>query len=369
MTQAFTTPKKITRDSNLELYRIVVMLLIVAHHFVVNSGLIDLIRDNGTSASGASMLIFGAWGKTGINCFVLITGYFMCQSAISSAKFIKLYLQIIFYGIILYAIFCFSGHITFSPFGLVRRLFPIYSVSDGFVSCFMIFYLLIPFINIMLHNLPRRSHLALAALLITVYSLFPMMRIYVSYNYVGWFTTLYIIASYIRFYNPAAQLNSRHWSFLTLALIVIGSVSVLTLYHLHSIGTVSSWNPYYFISDSNKPLALATALASFMWFKSIRLKYSPTINTISAATFGVLLIHANSDTMRQWLWHETVQPAMHLYASVLHSVGYATAAVTAIFFICVAIDLLRARFIEPAILPMFHTGIKRLGGIIAPQIR
>lgn len=28
-----------TRDSNLELYRIIVMLLIVAHHYVVNSGL------------------------------------------------------------------------------------------------------------------------------------------------------------------------------------------------------------------------------------------------------------------------------------------------------------------------------------------
>ena len=36
------------RDSNLELYRIIVMLLIVAHHYVVNSGLINVI--NGTRA-------------------------------------------------------------------------------------------------------------------------------------------------------------------------------------------------------------------------------------------------------------------------------------------------------------------------------
>ncbi len=31
------------RDSNLELYRIIVMLLIVAHHYVVNSGLITQV--------------------------------------------------------------------------------------------------------------------------------------------------------------------------------------------------------------------------------------------------------------------------------------------------------------------------------------
>lgn len=38
-TQTITHPEKIDRSSNLELYRIVCMLMIVAHHFVVNSGL------------------------------------------------------------------------------------------------------------------------------------------------------------------------------------------------------------------------------------------------------------------------------------------------------------------------------------------
>lgn len=39
------TIKKV-RDSNLELYRIIVMLLIVAHHYVVNSGLLDVMLQN-----------------------------------------------------------------------------------------------------------------------------------------------------------------------------------------------------------------------------------------------------------------------------------------------------------------------------------
>ena len=34
------------RNSNLELYRVVVMLLIVAHHYVVNSGLFQLMESS-----------------------------------------------------------------------------------------------------------------------------------------------------------------------------------------------------------------------------------------------------------------------------------------------------------------------------------
>lgn len=77
------------RESNLELYRIIVMLLIVAHHYVVNSGLTSIggpISSNPISLKSLFLLLFGAWGKTGINCFVLITGYFMCKSQITLKK-------------------------------------------------------------------------------------------------------------------------------------------------------------------------------------------------------------------------------------------------------------------------------------------
>ena len=84
------------RRSNLELYRIIVMLLIVAHHYVVNSGLIDVMEENPLSSKSLYLYMIGMWGKTGINCFVLITGYFMCRSHITLRKFLKLFLEIMF---------------------------------------------------------------------------------------------------------------------------------------------------------------------------------------------------------------------------------------------------------------------------------
>lgn len=54
---------KSKRDSGIELFRIISMIIIVAHHYVVNSGLIDLISARtSTSAKDIFLLIFG-WGE------------------------------------------------------------------------------------------------------------------------------------------------------------------------------------------------------------------------------------------------------------------------------------------------------------------
>lgn len=69
-----------SRSSNFELYRIICMLMIVAHHYVVNSGLTCtdcLLKNDFTSSNSIFLVLFGAWGKTGINCFLMITGFFM----------------------------------------------------------------------------------------------------------------------------------------------------------------------------------------------------------------------------------------------------------------------------------------------------
>ena len=98
------------RTSNLELYRILVMLLIVAHHYVVNSGLMDMMNQNILSANTTFFSLFGAWGKTGINCFVLITGYFMCKSQITLNKFLKLLIWVITYSFTITTIFIVFGY-------------------------------------------------------------------------------------------------------------------------------------------------------------------------------------------------------------------------------------------------------------------
>ena len=126
-------PLKKERDSNFELYRII-MLLIIAHHYFVNSGLTLLPEINEFTARNAFLWVFGGYGKTGINCFVLLTGYFMCKSQITLSKFLKLLLQIEFYRIVFYIVFLIMGYETFSVLRILKVLIPITSVKQNFTE-------------------------------------------------------------------------------------------------------------------------------------------------------------------------------------------------------------------------------------------
>lgn len=112
------TPElKKTRDTNLELYRIIGMLFIVAHHYVVNSGLTDpagVIFSSPLSPRSIGLLLLGSFGKTGINCFLMITGYYMCKSNITARKFVKLLGEVLFYRIIIFVFFFLLGYESFS---------------------------------------------------------------------------------------------------------------------------------------------------------------------------------------------------------------------------------------------------------------
>ena len=79
------------RESNVELLRILAMLAIVAHHFVWNSGVMLLYDYGHVSRNMEFMQLFGARSKTGINIFVLISGFFLCTSTLTINRFLKVW--------------------------------------------------------------------------------------------------------------------------------------------------------------------------------------------------------------------------------------------------------------------------------------
>lgn len=339
------------RNSNLELYRIIVMLLIVMHHYVVNSGLVHVMEEYPTAIKSIYLYITGAWGKTGINCFVLITGYFMCKSHITLHKFLKLILQIEFYSIIIGGIFLITGYSTFSLRGLIDIVNPIGNISKDFSACFIIFFLFIPFLNACINNISQRQHLALLSLCIFTYTILGTVPfINVEFNYITWFSVLYVIASYIRKYKMPYSDNFRVWTIATMALIVISVVSMLFILYLYSTLGKSATMGFviFFVSETNKALALVVSICSFMMFKNLPLKHSRVINTIASCTFGVLLIHAASDDMRRWLWHDVCnnvgmyhQSGIYIHAIVIPII---------VFCSCALIDYIRQKTIEKALI-------------------
>lgn len=340
------------RSSNLELYRIICMMLIVAHHCVVNSGLMNndpiTLKPAGpmveTPFSINTLILWaiGMWGKTGINCFLLITGYFMCTSKITLIKFIRLMLWIYFYHIVLYIIFLLTGYETWSPVRLIQLISPVWGFNVNFTSCFIGFWLTIPFWNILIHNMTKRQHEILLCLLLGMYTLLGSIpKFNVAMNYVTWFGIIYLISSYIRLYPHPILSYKKLWMTVTLTGIALAIGSMVVMSYLFGSRASS-----FFVSDSNKIFAVMVAVASFLWFKNMDIAHSKRINAIGASTFGVLLIHANSDAMRQWLWKDTVDCVGHYALPPLQLTIYILSAVLIIFIVCTAIDRLRYHLIE-----------------------
>ena len=86
--------------------------------------------------------------------------------------------------------------------------------------------------------------------------------------------------------------------------------------------------------------------------------YHPVINLLAQSIFGVLLIHANSDAMRQWLWNDLLHTTRFFDSPwlVLHAFG----SVAGVYLVCTAIDQARTHLIEK---PFFNRFGDTIDGI------
>lgn len=329
------------------------MLLIIAHHYVVNSGIAQFYDFNNITGNMIFLQCFGFAGKIGINCFVFITGYFMIKSQFKFQKLLKLYLEIKFYNLIIYMLFLIVGGETVSISRCLKMGFNIvYEVGGDFTATFVFLYMLIPFINAMLLNLNQKLHLILIGILVFLYTIISTFLFHDTYSNLGWMITTYIIAAYVRLYPCKWFENKKLYIWSTIFSVALSWASILVVDFVGS--KVGFKNYYHMVANEHKFLALACSFSLFMLFKNIKIKQNKVINTIAASTFGVLLIHANSDAMRKFLWQDVLHNASYYNSPFL--IVHAILSVILVYVVCVCIDQVRIHLLEK---PLFSYIEKR----------
>jgi surface polysaccharide O-acyltransferase-like enzyme len=141
------------RASNIELLRIISMILIIMHHFSVH-GCFPFTPD--LTFNKVFLQVFGLGGKAGVVAFVMITGYFMISSSLKLHKFAKLVGQIWFYSIAMLGMAMGLGLDTVTSRNMMLALLPIGAMS-WFAQNFLVLYLLTPIINRVLHWLQHTT--------------------------------------------------------------------------------------------------------------------------------------------------------------------------------------------------------------------
>lgn len=197
------------RDSNLELCRIISMIIIILNHVVSLGGVLDAAD---LHANTFLSLFFLLGGKFGTNVFVIIGLYFLVdQKQFKSQKIMRIWMQTLFYSVSLnlFDMIVFSSQISLKAW--VKSILPIMGRSYWFASSYIILLLLVPLLNKVYEKLNVGWPQILAATLI--FSILPtltfngqlfgnslVVRIVFKLLMFGpiWFSYLYFVVRYIK---------------------------------------------------------------------------------------------------------------------------------------------------------------------------
>lgn len=363
-----------TRQSNIELLRIVAMFLVVAHHYVVNSGINELFDfSKPVSANTLFLQWWGMWGKTAINAFVLITGYFMCSSRLTMRRIFKLYLEVQFYLTVGFFALVLIGYERISIDGIANLLvWPLMGLNRGFTASFMVFYAFIPLYNIIIGRLSCKALFFWTSMLVGIYVIpYTFLGNHQVFNYMGWYIALYFTGAFLRVWGRGWMEKNRICIPL-LSFAIGGALFSSWLYgwnvlhkwpnvQLKCIGTVLG------VAESCSLMAFIIGVLMFLVFKNLRIPYNRFINGVASTTFGILLAHTFSGGMRRFLWRDVVDAAGHYSRAETAGdsiVVFTIMTVCSIFALCSAVDYLRIILLERPFFERFCTVVNKFRGII-----
>lgn len=336
---------KTKRSSNLELLRILAMLLIIGAH-LSGGGIALQLSDWVKSGWNADYFCHPIFykrlcilamahpsGKMGNALFILISGYFMANKpsqAIDLTKSGKKLLCMIAYAVAL---------LTFAS--AVFRQFVRNPLSGGTITSFVDFtwfdahswwfpgyYFLVIligklFLNKWLAEADRKKYLMLLVSLLAIIEF--KWTVYLINNLIDQLPILltglflYTLGGYIRKYDPFEK--ARSWVFFA---IIIGTYVIICInYYVHMLSSINDYDPNsgeLFIQgnilgyDNNSIYVFLVAVSLFELFRRLPEFHSRIINYLAASTFMVFLLHANDLGTAIWMSKDWLTP---LYESPL----------------------------------------------------
>lgn len=333
------------RDSNIELLRCICMLLLVAHHYAVHGGLLGLEF----SLAKYVGLIFLPIGKICFLAFIAISMYFLVDGKAKFSRFLKCWLEVLFYSVILtIATYGMGGIIRIRDF--ISSFFVMTSNSHGFAASYLLFLLIYPFVLRATKNCSKIQARYLLAVTFGIQILSQIMRALTGYTQpvfseLTLFVFCYLLSLNLKRY-PWRVLNNKLFTF-TVVIAVYAYVFILD-YILYSKGLNEFGQFMYGITaDESSIFFIIGGYALFYLFLNIHIKPSRIINTISGCTFGILLIH-DHNFLRHWFWNDIVITESFFYSKYF-LLGFVII-VVGIFIACGVIDYLRQKILETMII-------------------
>jgi surface polysaccharide O-acyltransferase-like enzyme len=336
------------RNSNVELLRVLCMILIIAHHYSVHGGWDGSLVETTPPLNILFVQIISLGGKLAVNVFVLISGYYLVNQRFSVAKLITLMVNVSLYSIGILLVNNALGLVDVDSRLMLRSLMPTIHSTYWFFTTYILLYLASPLISTVLRSLDQVQHRRVVISLIVMWSFIPtLFNVTFGFSELMWFISLFIIAAYIRRFltQPLSNIAKR-WLLVVWGISVVSLVGSVILADLAAQTDPKALENALYLSNLNMLPTVLIAITAFVWVLGTKPRHSRIINFLAASVFGIYLFH-DHPISRAILWGIVFRNVAYQTSPFL--VLHAMMAVVIVFGVGVLVDTIKRQLLDQAI--------------------
>lgn len=299
----FDRQMDITRESGIELLKILAIFLIIVSHIVQtlrSENLYLSYQDYVLDLSAATtdiqhfiLILFSYFGALGDTIFFVCSAWFLLRSSkCNKRKWFYILFEVWIISIIILVISYIMMHGNIPVVLIVKSVLPTTFANNWYLTCYLLFYPIHPILNKLINCLDKTTLFRLSSAMFVLYCCFAFIKTDVFFvSPIILWITVYFVTAYIQLYmgNFAGSLK-KNIVLLILGIVgFVGFAAVVDILGLHI--PFLKERMLYWVSIKN-PFLLAVTIALFNMVRKIHFK-SALINYISGLAMLIYIIHEN----------------------------------------------------------------------------
>lgn len=339
---------KSERNYGIDTLRLLAMFMVVLLHVLGQGGVLSVsIPFTGQYYVNYALEIAA---YCAVNCYVLISGYVGIYSRYKYSNLALLWIKVIFYTIIITAIFqCLFPEMV-SLENWINAFFPIMFKQYWFFSAYFVLFLFMPLLNTALHKFSRKQIKIILLILIFFLSVLNTVIYFtdafeLNNGYSAWWMiVVYLVGGYIRKYQVFDNKKRKYLiiGYIFMIILTMGAKLLIEAGSSIILGRLISGD---MLLKYTSPTILFSSVFLLGLFSNIKIKqkYTKFVKKFTPLVFSVYLIHAHP-----LIWSNLLKNRFARYATLSFGVGTIYILLTSliIFLVCLLIDYMREMFFQ-----------------------
>ncbi len=297
------------RMANMEVLRILAMMMVVMLHYLSKGGVLPAMTGP-LDVNGYVAWVLESFSIVAVNVYMLISGFFLTESKFRCTRLIQLVCQVLFYSLLVPVVLMAAGVLSVSDLNLYKLLqyvLPVEMEQYWFATAYVMLYLLSPILRCAVHHMKKTQLKATIIILLLFWSVNKsVLPVRLTIDELGydalWFVCVYLCAAYIRLYGIKwfDRAGKGAWGYLAGCVGILGiTLAIRALYLVTGKFEDFLIATYHYNHILNLFAAICLFYACYHWkikegrLASIAVKVAPY-------TFGVYLLHEQVEIRYLW---------------------------------------------------------------------